>query len=81
MSQFYTNAIFLPRQARDKHMECTQKRLPFLSGNCIPEALSLIDSDTEAVVLVLGIDGNVEHEGVDRTDTAPPGLQMPFAQV
>ena len=43
--------------------------------------MSLIDSDTDAVVLVLGIDGNVEHEGVDRTDTAPPGLQMPFAQV
>lgn len=24
--------------------------------------------------------GNIEHENVDRVDTAPPGLQMPFAQ-
>eukprot|EP01046_Picozoa_sp_COSAG06_P103566 COSAG06_NODE_49744_length_323_cov_0.834821_1_plen_42_part_01 len=39
------------------------KTTTVLSGNCIPEALSLIDSDTDAVVLVLGIDGNVEHEG------------------
>lgn len=49
-------------------------------GNCIPQALALIDSNTDAVVLVLGIDGNIEHENVDRTDTAPPGLQIPFAQ-
>lgn len=46
---------------------------------CIPEALALVDS-ADAVVLALGIDGNIEHENVDRPDTAPPGLQTPFAQ-
>jgi hypothetical protein len=29
------NAIFLPRQARDKHRESTQKRLPFYQGRPI----------------------------------------------
>jgi len=30
VSHLYTNAVFLPRQARDKHRESTQKRLCFL---------------------------------------------------
>eukprot|EP01052_Picozoa_sp_SAG31_P027906 SAG31_NODE_2650_length_5298_cov_1.690710_5_plen_138_part_00 len=48
-------------------------------SKCIPEALALID-DAETVILVLGIDGSIEHENVDRTDTAPPGLQTAFAK-
>jgi hypothetical protein len=48
-------------------------------GECIPEALALVDA-ADAVVVVLGIDGNIEHENIDRADTAPPGLQTPFAQ-
>ena len=31
----YINAIFLPRQARDKHRETTQKRLPLSQGSWI----------------------------------------------
>jgi hypothetical protein len=46
---------------------------------CISEALALVHS-ADAVVLALGIDENIEHENVDRPDTAPPGLQTPFAQ-
>ena len=33
----------------------------------------------DAVVVVLGIDKSVEREGTDRSDTALPGLQEPFA--
>ena len=32
VSHLYTNAVFLPRQARDKHRESTQKRLCFSAG-------------------------------------------------
>jgi hypothetical protein len=35
----------------------------------------------DIVVLVLGIDKTVEHEAVDRTDTALPGMQEPFARI
>ena len=34
----------------------------------------------DAVVLVLGIDHSIEREGTDRTDTALPGEQEPFAK-
>jgi hypothetical protein len=38
LSHLYINAVFLPRQARDKHRESTQKRLPFSQ---VPELLGL----------------------------------------
>jgi hypothetical protein len=31
------------------------------------------------VVLALGIDKSIEHEGIDRVDTSLPGLQESFA--
>lgn len=34
---------------------------------------------SDVVVLVLGIDKSIEHEGVDRTETTLPGLQHAFA--
>ena len=34
----------------------------------------------DVIVLVLGIDKTVEHEGQDRADTALPGQQEPFAK-
>jgi hypothetical protein len=45
----------------------------------IPAALAL-GSKAQVIVLVLGIDRSIEHEGIDRTDTALPGLQEPFAK-
>lgn len=45
----------------------------------IAAALALARA-ADVVVLVLGIDKTIEHEGVDRTDTALPGLQEAFAQ-
>ena len=44
----------------------------------IPAALALA-SAADVVVLVLGNDKSQEHEGIDRTDTALPGLQETFA--
>ncbi|EGD78599.1 hypothetical protein PTSG_01576 [Salpingoeca rosetta] len=37
-------------------------------------------STSDVVVLCLGIDRSVEHEGIDRTSTDLPGLQTSFAQ-
>lgn len=45
----------------------------------IPAALNLV-KNADAVVLVVGIDRSIEHEGVDRVDTALPGLQEMFAK-
>ena len=45
----------------------------------ISAALALARA-AKQVVLVLGIDKTVEHEGRDRTDTALPGLQEDFAR-
>jgi len=39
-----------------------------------------IAAKADAVVLVLGNDKTIEHEGIDRTDTALPGLQADFAK-
>ena len=36
-------------------------------------------AEAEVVVLALGIDKSIEHEGVDRVDTSLPGLQESFA--
>eukprot|EP00298_Acanthocystis_sp_HF-20_P010442 c18858_g1_i1.p1 GENE.c18858_g1_i1~~c18858_g1_i1.p1 ORF type:complete len:767 (-),score=379.05 c18858_g1_i1:13-2313(-) len=44
----------------------------------IAAALALASS-ADVIVLALGIDRTVEHEGQDRTDTALPGLQESFA--
>ena len=44
----------------------------------IPEALELAAA-ADVVILALGIDKTIECEGTDRTDTALPGLQEPFA--
>jgi hypothetical protein len=44
------------------------------------EALDLAQY-AEIIVLVLGIDKTIEYEGVDRLDTALPGLQEPFAEL
>eukprot|EP01126_Amoeba_proteus_P002860 TRINITY_DN10928_c0_g1_i7.p1 TRINITY_DN10928_c0_g1~~TRINITY_DN10928_c0_g1_i7.p1 ORF type:complete len:672 (+),score=96.86 TRINITY_DN10928_c0_g1_i7:1352-3367(+) len=44
----------------------------------IPAAIALV-KQVDVVVLVLGIDRTIEHEGVDRVDTALPGLQELFA--
>jgi hypothetical protein len=44
----------------------------------IQPALAL-GSKADIIVLVLGIDRSIEHEGIDRTDTALPGLQESFA--
>ena len=30
LSHFYLNVLFLPRQARDRHRESTQKKIPFI---------------------------------------------------
>ena len=49
------------------------------NASAIPAALVLARA-ADTVVLVLGIDKTIEHEGVDRTDTALPGLQSSFAQ-
>jgi beta-D-xylosidase 4 len=46
----------------------------------LQEALS-IGQYADVIVLALGIDKTIEHEGQDRTDTALPGLQEPFAQM
>jgi hypothetical protein len=43
------------------------------------EALDLAAA-ADVVVLAMGIDNTVEYEGVDRTDTALPGVQEEFAQ-
>eukprot|EP01050_Picozoa_sp_SAG11_P034264 SAG11_NODE_12027_length_725_cov_1.142173_2_plen_117_part_00 len=43
----------------------------------MPAALQLAAA-AEAVVLVLGIDKTIEHEGVDRCDIRLPGLQEAF---
>ena len=48
------------------------------NASAIPAALSLA-RDADAVILVLGCDKSIEHEGRDRPDTALPGLQEPFA--
>jgi len=45
----------------------------------IAPALQL-GSQAQVIILVLGIDRSIEHEGLDRTDTALPGLQDSFAQ-
>jgi len=45
----------------------------------IKEALDAAEK-ADVVVLVLGIDHTIEHEGIDRTDTALPGLQLQFAK-
>jgi hypothetical protein len=44
----------------------------------IPAALAAAAA-ADVVVLVLGNDRTQEHETLDRTDTALPGLQEPFA--
>jgi hypothetical protein len=49
------------------------------NSSAIPAALAL-GAKADVIVLVLGIDRSIEHEGIDRTDTALPGLQEPFAQ-
>lgn len=60
-----------------EHLNATSSH----GARCIPEALALVDG-ADLVVLVLGIDGSIEHENVDRLDTGPPGLQAAFgAQV
>jgi hypothetical protein len=43
LSHLYINAIILPRQARDKHRENTQKRVAFSSSGAVVEAGSLDD--------------------------------------
>lgn len=45
----------------------------------IKEALDIADK-ADVVVLVLGNDKSIEHEGQDRSDTALPGIQLPFAK-
>ena len=45
----------------------------------IPAALAL-GREADVIVLALGIDKTIEHEGVDRTSITLPGLQEPFAQ-
>lgn len=49
------------------------------STSGIAAALDLARS-ADAVVLALGIDHSIEHETLDRTDTALPGLQEEFAK-
>jgi len=52
-----------------------------ISGNDtsgIAAALELTEA-ADVVILVLGIDRSIEHEGIDRTDTALPGEQEEFA--
>ncbi len=44
----------------------------------VAPALALVD-DADAVVLVIGIDHTVEHEGRDVTNSSLPGLQEEFA--
>jgi hypothetical protein len=44
----------------------------------IAAALALA-ADADVVILALGIDKTIEHEGTDRTDTRLPGLQEAFA--
>ncbi len=44
----------------------------------IPAALAAAAA-ADVVILVLGNDRTQEHETLDRTDTALPGLQEPFA--
>ena len=44
------------------------------------EALALIDSSVEAVVLSIGINGGVENEGKDRTSVSLPGVQAEFTK-
>jgi len=45
----------------------------------IADALALAAA-ADVVVLALGIDKSIEHEGRDRPNTTLPGLQEPFAQ-
>jgi len=45
----------------------------------IKEASDIV-SAADVVVLVLGNDKTIEHEGIDRVDTALPGLQSSFAK-
>ena len=45
----------------------------------IAAALALVD-DADVVVLVIGLDHTVEHEGVDVADITLPGLQESFAR-
>mmetsp|Transcript_102089 Transcript_102089/g.159267 ORF Transcript_102089/g.159267 Transcript_102089/m.159267 type:complete len:238 (-) Transcript_102089:15-728(-) len=45
----------------------------------IAEALKLV-AQADIVVLALGNDKTIEHEGQDRSDTALPGLQLSFAK-
>jgi len=47
--------------------------------NGIPRALKLAE-EADYVVLCVGIDNTEEHEGLDREDTALPGVQEEFAQ-
>ena len=47
---------------------------------CISAALEVVEH-ADVVVLVLGIDGTIDREGLDRVDTALPGLQEPFAHL
>lgn len=45
----------------------------------IAEAMESVRK-SEAVVMVLGITKQQEHEGIDRQDTRLPGQQLNFAQ-
>ena len=45
----------------------------------VDDALALVAA-ADVAILVVGINHTVEHEGVDRDDTALPGQQEPFAQ-
>jgi len=44
----------------------------------IPDALA-VGKAADVIVLVLGIDRTIEHEGIDRDDTLLPGMQEYFA--
>ena len=48
------------------------------NASSIPAALALAKA-ADIVILVLGIDHTIEHEGVDVKDNALPGLQLSFA--
>lgn len=49
------------------------------TGSSVLEAVELA-LNAETVVLALGIDKSIEHEGQDRTDLRLPGLQQEFAE-